>query len=381
MADLLTVFLVTADDAFLDRHRRRLSETFNCRFCATAGAFHAALSTERPDFIVLDMGLSDGAALPLHRALREDFDTSDLFQLLLCEAADLALDGIEPDDQLLKPFDDALFWRKLDQIGKVLAGAASTRQQLAYAQGVALTALSTMGELGVVMEFLSKSFACQNIQAVTALAADALRQYDLVGAVCVFWDDELLVTTTDGAALDATAQGLLDQRDVLGRIHEDGSDFIVNFARASLVVTNMPMEDGERRGRIRDNMATLAEGVQSRIDGLLLVQQNLLRQQAIRYAIWEIRDSLQQLEDRQMADLTLSHGLVSQVIDDFEDAFLHLGLSANAESHLINLLVDLRQRVDDIMRRPGAAQDRLQTVIAALESLAGKVDAGSAPQS
>jgi hypothetical protein len=266
-----------------------------------------------------------------------------------------------------------LLFFKLAQVGKIFEQKAASREQMAYAQNVAFTSMSSMGELGVVMQFLSKSFTCNTIQSVAALAVESLLQYELEGAVYVLWDGDSLIRTHDGAEISPHNYTLIEQRRTLGRLLEIERNLVVNFDHVSILITNLPEDDSQRLGRIRDNIATLAEGIESRIQGLLLEHDNILKQQGIRYAAWEIRDSVKNLDARQNADLTNTRQLVNDVIDDFENTFLHMGMQPEIENQLIGELVELRRKIGEIIARPGEVHSKLQTVIAALETMAGKV--------
>jgi hypothetical protein len=254
----------------------------------------------------------------------------------------------------------------------VFADKAASREQMAYAQNVAFTSMSAMGELGVVMQFLSKSFGCDNIQAVAALALESLRQYELEGAVYLIWEGDSLARSTTGGGLPEDQRTLIEQRRTLGRILEIDRNMVVNFDHVTVLTTNLPEDDPQRLGRIRDNIATLAEGIESRIQGLLLEHDNTLKQQGIRYATWEIRDSVKNLDTRQLADMAQTRDLINKVIDEYEDAFLHMGMLPEIENQLIGELVDLRRKIAEIISRPGEVHQKLQSVIAALETLAGE---------
>jgi hypothetical protein len=232
-----------------------------------------------------------------------------------------------------------------------------------------------MGELGVVMQFLSKSFGCHNIQSVGALAIESLRQYELQGAIYIVWEGDGIALTTEGEELPEDLQRLIEQRRTLGRILEIDRNLVVNFDHVTVLVSNLPEDDYQRLGRIRDNIATLAEGVESRIAGLLLENDNILKQQGIRYAAYEMRESVKNLTARQTADMTHSRELISQVIDEFEYAFLHTGIPPAIENELIGDLVELRRKITDIVGRPGEVHEKLGIVITALETIAGTVDA------
>jgi CheY-like chemotaxis protein len=373
MAEKLFAYLVSADEPFLAAHKESLSGLLDLNVFRTTDDCRAALSTRRPDLVIIDTGLPEDSGFLLHRELRDDFDLSDLFQLLLCADDDVDREGFDADDQLIKPVGTPTLLRKLAQIAKVFADKAASREQMAYAQNVAFTSMSAMGELGVVMQFLSKSFGCDNIQAVAALALESLRQYELEGAVYLIWEGDSLARSTTGGGLPEDQRTLIEQRRTLGRILEIDRNMVVNFDHVTVLTTNLPEDDPQRLGRIRDNIATLAEGIESRIQGLLLEHDNVLKQQGIRYAAWEIRDSVKNLEARQLNDLSITRELINKVIDEFEDAFLHMGMLPEIENQLIGELVELRRKIANIVGQPGEVHEKLKTVIAALETMAGNV--------
>lgn len=372
MTDKLFVYLVSADEAFIAQHKERLAHEVDLNVFRDAAACRAGLAARRPDLVMIDTGLPDDTGFVLHRELRDDFDLSDLYQLLVCSEADIAREGFDADEQLIKPVGEGTLYRKLAQLRKLFADKAAVREQMAYAQNVAFTSMSAMGELGVVMQFLSKSFSCATIQTVAALAADSLRQYELEGAIYLVWEGDRLELTTAGGELPEAERTLIEQRRTLGRILEIGRNLVVNFDHVTILVTNLPEDDAQRTGRIRDNIATLAEGIESRLQGLLLEHDNTLKQQGIRYATWEIRDSVKNLEARQLADMALTRDLINQVIDEYEDAFMHMGMLPSIENQLIGELVELRRKIADIISRPGEVHQKLQSVITALDTLAGE---------
>ena len=368
----LFIYLASSDEAFIAQHRERLLHEADINVFRSAAECRAGLAAHRPDLVIIDTSLPDDEGFVLHRELRDDFDLSDLYQLLICSVEDLSREGFAADDLLIRPVADAVFWHKLDALRKVFQEKAESREQMAYAQGVAFTSMSAMGELGVVMQFLSKSFVCHNIQSVCNLAIESLRQYELEGVAYMVWEGDSVAMTTQAGDVPEAQRNLIEQRRTLGRILEIEHNLVVNYDHVSLLVTNLPLEDSQRLGRIRDNIATLTEGIESRIQGLLLEHDNLLKQQGIRFAVIEIRDSVKNLDARQMVDLDHASELVNQVIDEFEYAFLHMGLHASQENILIGDLVELRRKIGEIVGRPGEVLEKLRIVIAALESMAGE---------
>lgn len=368
------LFLATADEAWISLHKEALLREFDLNIFRLGADCQAALANRQPDILLLDTALPDVDAFALHQAIRDDFSTSDVYQLLLCSEEEAGREDFVANDFIVKPFSDFVFFQKLALLKKTLSRERVAREQMSYAQNVAMTAMSSMGELGVVMEFLSKSFSCQTIQSVGELALQALKQYELDGTIHFTWEGESYAARTDGTEIAPAEREHIAQIRMLGRLLEIKEQLIVNFEHTTVLIKQMP-DDSARCGRIRDNIATLCEGIESRVLGLLLEHDNLLKQQGIRYAVCEIRDSVTNLYERQLADLAAGRALIAKVTDDFEDAFVHMGVMPEIENQLISQLVTLRQRISDLWTQPGEVDAKLRSVIGSLETLAGEVGA------
>lgn len=367
------VFLAAADPAFISRVKEALHGSANLNVFDNGEACRSALANHAPQALILDTRLAGGFAL--HQAIRDDFDTSDVYQLLLCSADEAAGSDLVADDFLPHPFSDAVFLNKAHLLLNTLEQRQRASEQMSYAQKVAMTAMSSMGELGVVMEFMSKSFTCRSIQAVGDLALQALDQYDLDCIIYFSWEGEHYIARSKHQDIPPDDREHVAQLRPLGRLLELNGQLVVNFEHTTILVRQMP-DDVERCGRLRDNIAMLCEGVEARVTGLLMEHDNLLKQQGIRYAVCEIRDSVANLHTRQLAYLKTGRDLIGQVTDEFEDAFMHLALMPEVENQLISQLVTLRQRMTELWSQPGEVEARLQSVVNALEVLAGDVASG-----
>ena len=366
------VFLAAADRDFVNRVKEALQGSVDLNVFDDGEACRRALAAHAPQALILDTRLTGGYAL--HRAIRDDFDTGDIYQLLLCSTDEAARDDLVADDFLPVPVSEPVFRNKVRMLLQTLDQRRRAGEQMNYAQKVAMTAMSSMGELGVVMNFMSKSFACRSIQSVGELALQALAQYDLDCVIYFSWDGEHSIARSGGQEIAAEDREHIVQLRPLGRLLELNGQLVVNFEHTSVLVRQMP-DEVERCGRLRDNVAMLCEGVEARITGLLMEHDNVLKQQGIRYAVCEIRDSVANLHARQLAYLNTGRDMIGQVTDDFEDAFIRLALMPEVENQLISQLVTLRQRLTELWSQPGEVEARLQSVVNALEVLAGDVGA------
>ena len=367
------VYLASADRDFIARIKEALTGSFDLNIFYNGADCKAALSKKQPHALLLDTSLPDGDAYALHQAIRDDFDTSDVYQLLLCSADEAGRDDLVADDFLIKPFADAAFLRKISLLNKALENRQRASEQMSYAQSVAMTAMSSMGELGIVMGFMSKSFSCRTIQAVGELALSTIKQYDLDSIIYFSWDGESYIARTDGVEILPADREHIAKLRPLGRLLELNGQLVVNYDHSTILIKQMP-DDSALCGRLRDHIAMLCEGMESRVTGLLMEHDNLLKQQGIRYAVSEIRNSVANLHQRQLAYLAAGRDMIGQVTHDFEDTFMHLALMPEIENQLISQLVTLRQRMAELWSQPGEVEAKLQSVVTALEVLAGDVE-------
>ena len=306
----------------------------------------------------------DGYTL-CHR-LKDDWDTQDIPVLFVSAGDDsetrMACYEAGGDDFIQKPFDPAELLGKVNVAGRIIEEKKALREQAGYAQRTAMAAMVSMGELGVVLQFLSKSFACNTVDELASELLQAMGQYDLQAAVQMRLGDEVLSLSQNGHNVPLEVSVLNHVRNS-GRIFQFKSRCAFNYGRVTLMVNNMPLEDSDRCGRIRDNGALLAEGADARLKAIETEMQSSQRRAGIEAALprlYSTLDGVQNNYRRNSFELT-------QVMIDFQEAltkaFIHLGLMENQEERLSNM-------ANEFMLRVVGTQDASLTIIGQLEALA-----------
>lgn len=134
-----------------------------------------------------------------------------------------------------------------------------------FAQQTAFTAMSSMGELGVVLQFLRSSFACTDADAVARMVFEALGQYGLEGML-ELRDAETRYYASHGVCTPLQESVLTHARK-MERIFRFRSQLSIHYPLAALVIVNLP-DDEDRVGRLRDHLAILVEGADAHIKAL-----------------------------------------------------------------------------------------------------------------
>lgn len=362
----LRVFVVDDDSVVLDMLAGVLDGLCETEVFTSAEACLARLPDLKPDLFLLDIQMPGMDGYALCRRLKEDWETQDIPVVFVSAHDDsetrLLCYEAGGEDFIEKPFEPAELLGKLKVAGRILADKKALREQAGYAQRTAMAAMVSMGELGIVLQFLSKSFACANANELALTVIDAMRQYDLQAAVQMRLGDEVLSLSQNGHNVPLEVSVLNHVRDS-GRIFQFKSRCVFNYGRVTLMVNNMPLEDADRCGRIRDNGALLAEGADARLCAIEAEMLASQRRQGIEAALPRLYSTLDDVQSnyrRNCFELT-------EVMINFQEAltkaFVHLGLMERQEELLSNM-------ANDFMMRMVGTQDASLEIVQRLESLA-----------
>ena len=366
MENNLRVFVVDDDAIILDVLRATLAAECELDTFASAEACLSALADVKPDLFLLDVSMPVMDGYALCRQLKDDWDTQDI-PVVFISASDnnetrMLCYEAGGDDFIQKPFDPAELLSKLGVAGRILAEKKALREQAGYAQRTAMAAMVSMGELGVVLQFLSKSFACNTLDELAAALLDAMQQYDLQAAVQMRIGDEVLTLSHNGRNVPLEVSVLNHVRES-GRIFQFKSRCVFNYGQVTLLVKNMPLDDGERCGRIRDNGALLAEGADARLRAIETEMLAARRRAGIESALPRLYSTL----DGVQANYRRNSFELTQVMIDFQEqlakAFISLGLMERQEEQLSSM-------ANDFVTRLVGTQDASLEIVGHLEALA-----------
>jgi CheY-like chemotaxis protein len=369
MAEEFRVFVVDDDPIILELLEDVLSEDCLVESFESGEICLSRVAELKPDIFLLDvsMPVMDGYALCRH--LKDDWDTQDIPVIFMSANDDidnrLLCYEAGGEDFIVKPVQPPELLRKLKVAQRILADKHALREQAGYAQRTAFSAMASMGELGAVLQFLSKSFACNTMEDVGAAMLEAMQQWDLQAAVQLRVGSKVYNVSPNGVELPLEVNILNHVRDS-GRIFQFKSRCVFNYGRVTLMVNNMPIEDAERCGRIRDNGALLAEGADARLKAIEHEMLAIERRLGIEAALPRVQGTLEMVQENYQQNCYQ----LTQVMIEFQEAlmktFVNLGLTETQEDTLTSM-------ADTYMQRMVGTQDQSLVAIGQLEDLAGSL--------
>lgn len=369
MSEGFRVFVVDDDLIILELLHGVLADDCLVESFESAKVCLDRVAEVKPDIFLLDVSMPEMDGYALCRHLKDDWDTQDIPVIFMS-----ANDDIETrllcyeaggEDFIMKPLQPPELLRKLKVAQRILADKHALREQAGYAQRTAFSAMASMGELGAVLQFLSKSFACATVPEVGRTMLDAMQQWDLQAAVQLRIGAETHTVSHNGVDLPLEVNILNHVRDS-GRIFQFKSRCVFNYGSVTLMVNNMPVEDAERCGRIRDNGALLAEGADARLKAIEHEMLAVERQEVIEATLPRVQETLDMVQDNYRHNCFQ----LTQVMIEFQEAlmktFVNLGLTETQEDKLTTM-------ADAYMQRMVGTQDQSLVAIKQLEDLAGSL--------
>jgi len=190
------------------------------------------------------------------------------------------------------------------------------KSRLELANQTAHSAMSDNSDLGANIQFLLGVHDCDNVDELGQLFFRTLGRYGLHCSLQMRSIMGVKNMEAHGMAKDLESQ-MLTQLAGEGRYIDFGCRTIINYDRVSLLVKNMPVDDKEKYGAIKDNTFSLLQGLNARIL-VLEDKQHLLDEKAALRKISEdvgsvmvtIKDSYQKV----MCDIVTEVENVAELI-------------------------------------------------------------------
>lgn len=333
---------------------------------------------QNPDLILMDVEMPGMDGITACREIRDSGDNHA--QVIFISAHDdletrLAAYDAGGNDYIVKPYSPEELLQKVRVAERFLDSHRGVSQQAHFAQQAAFTAMSSLSEMGVVLQFLQASFACKTPALLAAAIIETLGQYGLEGIVGVYGrgDTQHFSSKGECTPLETSIVGHARGMD---RIFQFRDHMAINYPKITLLVPNLPLEDAERVGRLRDHLAIVAEGAESRLLAMESDEQRLTQAEGIVTAVSELSHALEEIEGKQSEQRIRALELANNYLEEIERAFVHLGLSEAQEAELITLAKNAIARFNQVQDDSKSLGEKLQQVSASLQKIAaGKIGA------
>ncbi|MBI5922410.1 MAG: response regulator [Betaproteobacteria bacterium] len=327
--------------------------------------------TQAPDIILLDVDMPGLNGIETCRKLRNDCQWKG-HVIFVSAHGDLetrlrAYDA-GGQDYIVKPFNPAELSQKVAVAEEILAKRQGLEEQVQLATQTAFTAMSSMGELGGVLGFFRASFSCETGEQLTSALLNVLQQYDLEGLVEVRIAGHSSFASSQGACTPLELS-ILGHAKEMGRIFQFHDRMVINYPAITLVTSKLPLENADYLGRLRDHLASLAEGANARVSSLASDVMRRTQAKAIADAFVDLSAILEVAEKQQNTIRLNLLSAIDQFVQELEKSFIYLDLNQKQEETLSRLTRGSADRIGSIVGDSSELSHRLQGVVSRLKQI------------
>jgi len=341
---------------------------------ATNGEEALSAAARLPDLILMDVEMSPGLdGYETCRRLKAAPSTAGIPVVFVSghDALEDRLRGYEAggDDYVVKPFDGAELEAKLLRLLALVAERSALQERASSASVTAMTAMTSMSEMGVLLETMKNIGNCTDGRALADAAIAGLAAYGLTGTVQVRTPHDVVTRTGAGEATPLEASVIIHMAS-MERITQFKSRLAITYKVVSILVHNMPIEDHDRCGRLRDHLAMLAEGADARAEAIIATTQARVCGRAIGHATERITATLRSIDQVQRERQSATRLAVEDLVTRMHMAYASVAMTTAQEDFLSDTLQSSLDRLLRIQNDVFDLQDQLSSIVKELEQAA-----------
>ena len=287
----------------------------------------------QPDIILLDIKMPGMDGYETCRQLKANASTSDIDVIFISshDTIEEKLNSYEVggSDYLTNPVHPEELQQKIKLAINNRSIHQETQKARDEAMQAAMTAMSSAGEQGVILDFMRRSFNVNTVDELAELIVEVTSSFGLENSVQIRSTQKIVHASTTSPILPLEEEILTRMKDA-GRLKEKGRHFVVNYGPITQLIKNFP-DNEDVRGRLRDHLALLIEGSEARLRSVEISEGLQIAVQSTKMALTEIQTLQTRHENRSVK-------IMEDVVRELEHSFLTLGLTDEQEQRLLDLV-------------------------------------------
>ncbi|MBL8482716.1 MAG: response regulator [Rhodocyclaceae bacterium] len=363
--------VLIVDDNAVTRtlHRAMLATHLDVLTAASGAEALEVCKQTTPDLVLLDLHMPELSGVETCRRLRE-FSKVPVIFVTAEESLDEHFRAYEAGacDIIVKPAQAGILVRKaIVAIGQHRSAADLVRQN-ENLQRMAMSFLSSLGESGALLNFMRDAIGCRTHRDLAQKLFDCANNLGVQCTVCLNGGAQRTVITPHGEPTELELS-ILAQAAQMGRIFQFRQHLVVNARTVSIMVANMPDEPvlAERAGKIRDNLAMLAETADVLCENVDMRIESMRRAEQLQLALAGGVAAVETLRGKYLAMRVDSRLLLQRLVDKVQSDLAWLGATQADEARIsasldrsVQGMLTLLEEGGDFEREIGKVLDALR---------------------
>ena len=318
-----------------------------------------------PQVILLDVSMPQMSGYDVCRKLKENPNTQKIIVMFVSARGTVEerMEGysVGAEDYIVKPFSHNELKLKLQHLNQVLIEKESLEQQVEDATSTAFNAMANSSEMGQIVNYIEHIGSIDNEHELGKAFLNCLGAFDLQSNVEFRLDNEVLHFSVSGVCSPIVIE-LFEMLKSKGRLHEFSNRILVNYEMISLLILNMPGQDPDKHGRIRDHICFLVSVTEQQLKAILTKKELLQQQQQLNDAVGKVHSKFTGLIELLNENRINNEAVFKRLQEDLESRIPTMGLDEDQE-------VFIYQKVDETIQNSVAREESVKGVKAAFKEI------------
>jgi DNA-binding response OmpR family regulator len=332
----------------------------------------AQIERDTPELIFSDLRMPKMDGLAMCKLIKDNEDWKIIPVIFVSgvDSIEARLEAYEAgaEDFIVKPFQSAEVLRKVCTATRILQEAQALRAQANNAQSAAFTAMRWAAEIGNILEFMRASLSCETREALATQIRNTTNQFGLDAAVQIRGRYDSICQSSRGRDIPLDLSVMNHVR-LQERIFEFHNRSAFNYDKVTLIINNMPLDDVEQCGRLRDHLALLAEAADARNRAIELEEHKHQQAQGLNKTLAAAESSVHSISDSQRDSHQLIQAAMEKLQLELSNVFLGCGLKESQEASIIAVFEEYQEEMTSLLDVSRSATQGLEQITCMLASL------------
>lgn len=364
------VLVVDDDRAIRHLHQSLLSRHYEVAVAASGEEALDACRQAVPDLILLDVEMPGLDGFETCRSIRAESSVPIIF-VTSHQSLDEHVQSFDAggNDIVTKPVAAEILLRKVALAIEQHRQTSRLVEEKESLNRMAMDFLSSMGQSGILLNFMRSGVACRSHLALAESLIAAMRDLGADASALIRHEGGPTAFTHHGEPTPLES-AILQQASGMGRVFQFSRRLVVNYDRVSILIANMPDEKSEpdQAGRLRDNVAILAETVEALCDIVDMRIESMRRAEQLQMALAGAVRAMETLRHRYADTHFQTEERLHRLVDDVEKAYSWLETSQTQEQAISGVM---QAHIRDILARMNEHGDVDAQFDKVLETLRG----------
>lgn len=331
----------------------------------------AKITDINPDVIIMDIDMPGIDGIQTCQKLKEQPGMHDL-PIIFLSSSDNLKDRLRAyeagaHDFIGKPFNPEEIRCKVDVAMRMKASREKNVGAKKEADNTAMTAIFSLGELGAALKFTRDSLSCKSLKSLANLAIHALKTNGIDIHVQLRSQSHGDMTVTVDGLASPLEISVIEMSRAQGRIFQFSKRLIVNYESVSILVLNLPIENEDLTGRIRDYVAIICETCEAALENILLRLDANARAEELQRLVEATQIAIMNLQNRYRLQQADTRFELDQMIHAMEDMYITLGLLESQEKSVSQLIHAAKNKIMDCFEKGTVNESEFNEILARLE--------------